>query len=355
MATTTKLNTAALLRLRIANQLLATGTEKSIVETVAHMGAIQAQDAAMSKWAIGKRAKATEPAVSAELDRGTLIRTHVMRPTWHIVAAGDVRWLLELTSAQVARQCMAMCNRQGLDTKTVNGMMDLIAKNIQGKALTREEVVGPLNLPDRGKNDIRPALLLMQAEQIGIVCSGPTRDKELTYASLDDRVPEVRKLSREEALRQLALRYYVSHGPATIADFVWWSGLTITDARTGTRLAADRLASFEMGDTAYYAGKNEHINATVPDVLLLPAFDEYLISYKDRSDAIASHHQPRAFTSNGIFRPIIVVKGKVAGIWKRVVKRGEMQIETTYFETVTTAPTKKKVNEAIEQFRQFAG
>ncbi len=318
---------------------------------VSHFGAMQAQDYAMSKWAVGIRLAATECAVEQSITNGEIIRTHVLRPTWHLVAAEDIRWMLDLTAPQVKKQYLSMCNTLDVDGKALKSYNKTIAKALKdNKHLTREEIMQRLKLKGSYTNDVRPALIMMNAEQEGIVCNGPMRGKQFTYALMDERVPDAKKLIKEEALEKLAARYFRSHGPATLQDFTWWSGLSVADSKLALELTKHNLHSVGVGGLVYWFYE-PHLSAALDtdSVHFLPAFDEFLISYKDRTASIPVTHQPNAFTRNGIFKPVIVANGKVVGTWKRTLKGDTVVIETGYFGTVKKAQ-KKELLRAAELF-----
>ncbi len=338
---------------RLQAQLLSGGGGVSAPDVVKHMGAMQAQDFAMSKWGVGVRSGASEAEVTEATDAGDIIRTHVMRPTWHLVHAADVRWMLALTAPGVKRAYMGMGRKAGMDEKVLSGYNKKIARMLsKGEALTRDEIMQALKVDRDGKDDYRPSLIMMHAEQEAVVCNGPMRGKEITYMLMDARVPEGERLKREEALARLAYTYYNSHGPATVADFSWWSGLGVNDARRGTEAAAGQLESAAVdGLTWHYT---DHGMPDRKKLHLLPAFDEYLVSYKDREAAIALPHQPLAFTKNGIFKPVIVDGGSVVGTWKREVKGKSVLIEVSCFNALPPGKSRALGTQA-KVFGQFLG
>lgn len=336
---------------RLQAQLLTGGGSVSARDVVHRMGAIQAQDIAMSRWAVGVRNGLPEAEVTQAIDAGEIIRTHVMRPTWHLVDARDVRWMLALTSPGVKRAYMGMARTLGMDDNFMADSNRKIARLLaKGQAMTREEIVAGLKLSRDMPNDIRPSLVMMNAEQDAVVCNGPMRGKEITYVLMDARVPAVEHLKHDEALGMLAQRYYSSHGPATVADFAWWSGLRINDARRGTEVATPELEHATAGGLAWYY--KDHGLPVKKSVHLLPAFDEYLVSYKDREASIALPHQPLAFTKNGIFKPVIVENGTVVGTWKREVKGNKVLLGLCCFKSVSAA-TAKGINMQAERFAGF--
>ena len=338
---------------RLRAQLLTGGGGVSAREVVKHMGAMQAQDFAMSKWAVGVRSGLGEAEVAREIEAGGIIRTHVLRPTWHLVDAADARWMLALTSPGVKRAYMGMSRKQGMDEKTLAGYNKKIELMLsKGEAMTRGEIMAALKFTREQANDFRPSIIMMHAEQEAVVCNGPMKGKEITYVLMDARVPIGEKVKRDEALARLAFTYFNSHGPATVADFSWWSGLGVTDARRGAEAAAGQLECATVDGLKWY-----YTDHGLPDkkkLYFLPAFDEYLVSYKDREAAIALPHQPLAFTRNGIFKPVIVDGGSVVGTWKRDVSGKAVLMEASCFNALTSGKAEALRTQA-KMFGRFLG
>src|SRR5436190_10253869 len=224
---------------RMRNQRLVGAPFATPDEAVGLLVAVQSQDYAGAKWAVGQRVRgATDAALERAFDSGAILRTHVLRPTWHFVTPADIRWLLKLTAPRVSA-AMAYYNRKfELDARTFRRSQSLLAKALEGgRHLTREELTQVLERAGIGCKELRPTLLMMQAELDAVITSGPRRGKQFTYALLDERAPPEKTLARDEGLAVLALRYFASHGPAQIRDFAWWSGLTIADAKAGVAMA----------------------------------------------------------------------------------------------------------------------
>lgn len=343
--------------LRLLNQKIHTNLFKTPQELVTHLGAVQAQDYPMSKWALGLRlGNAKETAIEAALDAGELVRTHVLRPTWHIVSGSDARWMLALSGKHIKAAAASRDRDLGIDATLYTRTNDLIAKALEGgKHLTREEVMQELERGGVSTNSSRAVHFMMSAEVDGIVCNGIMRGKQHTYALLDEKVKPGPLLNREEALTALAERYFSSHAPATLADFHWWSGLPMPDARKGLESIKSRLHSFEHAGQLYFMA--EPLDPSLlnqPSVLFLPAFDEYTVSYKDRSTVFDPQWHKAAITSNGIFKPIIVVNGLVVGIWKRTVQKNKVVIETEFFDPKDILPL-ETMETALRGFGDFLG
>jgi hypothetical protein len=344
---------------RLHNQKISHSDFTSPQSLVEHMGAVQAQDFPMSKWAIGLRLpKATETAIEAALDAGELVRTHVLRPTWHIVSGRDVRWMLALTGKQIKASAASRDRALGIDAALYTRVNDLIVKALEGKKhLTRSEIMQFLEVQGVKTDPSRAVHFMMHAETDALVCNGEMRGKEQTYALLDEKVPPAPILGREEALSELARRYFESHAPATLPDFHWWSGLSMPDARLGLERIKSGLDFFELDGKTYFFKKNadsEPWRATEKSVFFLPAFDEYCVSYKDRAAVFAAKFHGQAITSNGIFKPIMVVNGQVVGIWKRTVQKNNLLVEPIFFDENDRLNTHEMAN-AVQGLSYFAG
>ncbi len=330
--------------LRLLNQSITQRDFTTPQSLVAYMGAIQAQDYPMSIWAIGLRLpQATDATIEAALDAGELVRTHVMRPTWHIVSGNDVRWMLALTGKNIKAAMASHDRNMGIDAAINTKTNDLIAKALEGgQNLTRKEIMAAIERGGIETNPSRATLFMFNAEIEAICCNGVMRGKEQTYALMDEKVPKGLILSREESLYELAKRYFTSHAPATLPDFHWWSGLSMPDARMGLESIKSDLKSFVFEEKTYFLPKNTPDTVErreIPqggkgeqNVFLLPAFDEYCVSYKDRKAVFDPQLQSNAITSNGIFKPIIVVNGAVQGIWKRSILKNNVAIDFDFFD-----------------------
>ena len=293
---------------RLRNQKLVASSCRTAEAVVAHLGAVQSQDYTGAVWAVGMRAPGLVDAdVEASFTAGRILRTHVLRPTWHFVTPADIRWMLALTGPRVQTRMRTYDQALGLDAKLYAKARTLIERALEGgHFLTREELSAALRRGRIEATGQRLAHLVMHAELEGGICSGPRRGKQFTYALLAERAPRARQLGPEEALAELARRYFASHGPASLRDFVWWSGLRVKDAATGAALAkADVLATGPPRSRA--AGAD----------YLLPNYDEYLIAYRDRDAVVDEPVRNLGFTSDREFPHQVVLEGRVAGSWRR--------------------------------------
>src|SRR5438034_1155848 len=229
---------------RLHNQFITQQTFEKAGDVLRWLGAVQAQDYAAAKWALGLRTQnSTDNLIEQAFTDGTILRTHVMRPTWHFVLPADIRWMLALTAPRVLSTIAYYDRTLELDDAVFTQSNAVLAKALQGgKQLTRTELVSVLQQAGIATDNLqRIGHILMHAELDGIICSGARRSKQFTYALLDERAPQAGTLDCEEALAEFARRYFTSHGPATLQDFVWWSGLTVDDARACLEMVTSQL------------------------------------------------------------------------------------------------------------------
>lgn len=341
-------------KLRLHNQRIV-GTEfSSASQVVSWLGAVQAQDYHMAKWALGLRmTKATDRSVESEIDSGSIIRTHVLRPTWHFVPAADVRWMLDLTGPRIEAAARSRQRALELDAKTLNKSTKVIAKALEGgNHLTRPELMSILEMTGIKRSSQRGIHIMFHAEVEKLVCSGRRCGNHFTYALMDERVPQSKKLSKDEALAKLAAKYFISHGPATVKDFSWWSGLSLTEAKAGVEsIRSSLLSEMVDGDTYWMNApiSPAHGRSTTH---FLPAFDEFTVSYTDRTASISPEAAKLAITGYAIFNPTIVLKGQIVGIWKRSFAKAGVVIEQQLFPDVETL-AEKPLKAAARRYAQF--
>ncbi|WP_337967826.1 winged helix DNA-binding domain-containing protein [uncultured Flavobacterium sp.] len=342
---------------RLISQKLYKSTPFSPQEIVRHLGAMQAQDYAMAKWAIGSRCDSSEKAIEEAVNSAEIIRTHILRPTWHFVASDDIYWMLDVSAPQVKRFTASAAKKYGYDDKKLDQVNSQIEKMLSGNNhLTRDEIMQELNIKKTSNEDFLSAAIMMNAELDGLVCNGRMKGKQITYSLLEERVIKPKnKLTKEEALAKLALRYFKSHGPATLLDFSWWSGFPPTTCKLTINAIELQLNSIEIDNQTYWFGNDISVESDFREsVHFLPAFDEILISYKTREASILSEHQSKAFTNNGIFKPIILENGKVIGTWKRTIKKDHAKIETQFFHE-TENHKKAILFEELKAFENYLG
>ncbi len=304
---------------RLVNQKLSSSGLRKAVDVVRWFGAVQAQDFGAAKWALALRmSKATNAAIDDAYNKGQILRTHVMRPTWHFVAPEDIRWLLQLTAARVNLRSGPNYRKLELDTAVFKRSNKVITKALQGgKHLMRSELKSALNRAGIDANDpVRLAHILLRAELDAVVCSGPRAGKQFTYALLEERVPAAKMWERDEALAEITRRYFMSHGPATLQDFVWWSGLTVEDARRGIAHVERELQKETMDEKIYW-GPQPSRPKPGHTAHLLPAYDEYFVAYKDRQTVVEMKNGKPLLTSWDVLGPTYIIDGIATGTWKR--------------------------------------
>lgn len=331
---------------RLHNQHIATASFEKPADVVQWMGAVQAQEYLGALWAVGLRTRqASAVDVEQAMADGVIIRTHPMRDTWHFVAAEDIHWLLTLMApGRIARNA-PWYRRLELDNATIAASHTAFRKTLQGgKSLTRRELTAALEQAGISTRELRLTFLLARAEIEGVICSGPRRGKQFTYRLLDELVPVYKPLQRDEALAELARRYFTSHGPATLQDFVWWSGLKVADARAGLETVKSHFTHEIIdGQTYWFSPSTPPAQDLAERAYLLPSYDEYTVSYKDRSAVFDTAHTSKLGSrANILFNHIIVLNGRVVGLWAR-----EMQKDTVVITPKLFIPLNQAEKDAI--------
>jgi hypothetical protein len=327
---------ADILQRRLANQHLAQQPSSDPRAIVAHLGAVQSQDYPAALWALGLRAgKATRASLEGAFNAGAILRTHVLRPTWHFVAPEDIRWLLALTAPRIKRAMGSRDRELGLHDELVAQTSAVIARALEGgKHLTRPELGTALHAAGIAVADGSVlAHLVSHAELDGVVCSGAVRGKQHTYALLEERVPPAPIPTRDEAVAELVCRYFASHGPATLNDFAWWSGLPVADGRRGLAAHGSRFVSEAVaGLTYWFASSAAPITTPGPAALLLPNYDEFTVAYRSRELFYARELVWRPGPRDDVpFGNVIVIDGQVVGMWQRSVAKQRLKIEPRWF------------------------
>jgi len=340
-----------------ASRLTAPGFA-SPAEAVGWHLAMQAQDYAPASWSIGQRSKGLTAAdVDRALADGSIVRTHVLRPTWHFVAREDVRWLLALSSPRVQQGNKRRYAELGLDARALGRAERLIVSALSGgNRLTRKELAGVLERAKFDHEGQRMPYVLAHCELEAVIGSGGLSGKQQTYALLDDRVPPARSLGREEALAELTRRYLRSHGPATAHDLSWWSGLTVADLRKAVDRLADEVASETVGGFTLWSIPGERAAASAGGVHLLQAYDELVVGYREsrflgdpRAEGARAAWRDRSLPSG-----VILFDGRLAGHWTRRVAGASIRVEALLYE-----PRRRgiaaRVETAAEELGAFFG
>jgi hypothetical protein len=355
-----------LIRERQRSQRLAGAAFSTAADVVAWMGAVQAQEYGPSRWGLAQRmAAGTEDAALVRaVEDGSILRTHVLRPTWHYVARDDIRWMLELTAPHVRRSMAAYMRQLGIDAAMLRRARPTMEKSLGGgRCLTRQELGDRLaraRLPLKGT---ALALLVMNAELEGLICSGPYRGKKLTYGLVAERAPRARSTPRDEALSELARRFLQSHGPATVRDFMWWSGLPAADARRAIQM--HRTESVEIDGTPYWrlheadaapVGASGSTRRPRP-VYLLPIYDEYVVAYRDRHTVPFGGDTASGVKWNGVtFQHSLIAGGQVAGTWRVTAGRptGGVTVAVWLLRPLTGVED-RALEKEVERYGKFLG
>lgn len=311
--------TETLVRHRMRNQKLVTSGLRRPEQVVTWLGAMQAQEYAVAKWGVGQRANGlTDTMVEQAVTDARILRTHILRPTWHFVPAVDIRWMLSLSAPRVHAVSGYQYRTLELDPKTLVRGTRVIERALGGGThLTRQELKTALQRAGIATDGQRLAYLAMYAELEAVICSGPRRGKQSTYALVAERVPHAKMRPRDEALAELTRRYFTSHGPATIKDFVWWSGLTTADAKRGIAMVRPALVQEAIAERIFWSAPSRGAAEVAGGAHLLPMYDEYLIAYKDRHLVAVENATSPDAQPHDIFAHYLVIDGRLAGTWRQ--------------------------------------
>jgi hypothetical protein len=318
---------------------------------VAWFGAVQAQEYGPAKWGLALRSPpgTTDAAIERAVDRGRILRTHVLRPTWHFVTPADIRWMLELTGPRVQRIMSSYDRRLGLGADVMTRAAGVFERALgDNGCLTRRELGAHIQRAGLPGGSMALAHMAMYAELEGLVCSGPRRGKQSTYALVAERAPSAVRFQRDEALAELTRRYFRSHGPATIRDFVWWSGLTAADAKRGLEIIGARQR--EVGGLKYWTvGRDPRSTPRSKGQLhLLPIYDEYLVAYRDHRVV------PRPAYALGNFQHALMIGGQVAGTWRTTLNAKGVAVSAQTLRRLTPVERRGLI-QAVARYRRFLG
>jgi hypothetical protein len=344
------------IRERLANQFLTGPALAGPVDVVRALGAVQAQDYYGAKWAVGMRTRsATDADVERAVATGAILRTHVLRPTWHFVLPEDIRWMLELTGPRVSAT-MGMHNPAlGLTKAVLRKSRATIEKALaSGEHLTRQELAAALNRARIDTSEMRLVRLVMQAEVDGVICSGARRGKQFTYALLDACAPSVPRIERDDALSRLARTYFTTRGPASIHDFAWWSGLRVSDAKRAVEILGQSLTAVKHGEKPLWMiERSKPAPSADGSAHLLPNYDEYFIGHRDRS-AIGGRLSGVGLVTGGdaSISHVIIAAGELVGRWKRVTAANRSQAEISVTGRVTRLE-RAAIARALARFDAF--
>ncbi|HTT92553.1 MAG TPA: winged helix DNA-binding domain-containing protein [Acidimicrobiales bacterium] len=321
---------------------------------VGQMTAVQAQDHPQARWSVAQRMAGTPDAAAVDtaFADGRFVRVHMLRPTWHYVAATDLRWLMCLSGPRVDAANARQYEAEGLGPRPLARSNEIVGQAVASGPRTRRELAVAIENGGVSTAGLRLTLILMHAELTGVVCSGPMQGKQHTYAAFDDRAGPEPGPRGDEALGQLAWRYFSTRGPATVRDFSWWSGLNARDARLGLELARSRLIGRELDGRMYWCTEQELPPTKKPGVDLVQCYDEMIISYSESRDIVQTTHTGFPFLSrSGGFSNVVLLDGKLLGHWRRASRGSSVEVRT---DKVLGARQQAALAEAIGRYRHFA-
>ena len=327
-------------------------------QIVTHLGAVQAQDYQGALWSIGLRiADAARTDVEQAIIRRTIVRTWPMRGTLHFVPAVDARWMLELMTPRIVRRTAGRHRQLELDDAAFRRSRAIVGRALRDDpVLTRTAIFAALEKGGVATTGQRGVHILLHLSMERMICHGPHAGKQPTVVMFDDWITASRQLDRDDALRTLAERFFVSHGPATLRDFVWWTGLTMKDAKSGLHLAGPALDHVVVDDIDLWLARDHPVSLDAePVASLLPGYDELMLGYTDRSAVLPPRRADRiAPGGNGLFLSTLVLDGRVQGTWRREVRAKSVVVEMAPFTRLTAART-RAFAAAAERYGRYLG
>ncbi|KQR24621.1 hypothetical protein ASF79_05535 [Agreia sp. Leaf335] len=340
---------ARIANLRLVSQHLAASTFSSPAEVAFSMLAMQAQDLSSAQWALAVRSPGSTIAdVDHAFTEGSIVRSWPFRGTLHVTPAADLGWMLALTRDRTLRGAKTRHAGLGLDEQTFSRAAGVVRNSLQGGGrLSRAALLAELDAAGVATDHQRGGHIIWYLAHAGLICFGPMGASGQAVVLTDEWVTEPRQLSTDEALAELAVRYFTSHGPATLRDLLWWSKVLVPEARRGIEGAGDRLRRLAVDGTTYYLSADQADEPVAPGLVLLPGFDEYLLGYENRDAVLAREHSARVVPgSNGIFLPMVVSNGQVVGTWRRTIRRASVDIAASTFAPTTSTVTARYVKAA---------
>jgi len=339
---------------RLVSQQIATSEIQTAPEMVKWFGAVQGQEYAQTKWGLGLRLPHLKEAdIENDLRKGRILRTHLLRPTWHFVADQDIRWMLMLTAPRVHAANAYMYRKLELESKLFLRCHKILLHALEGgKQLTRDALKQELKKIRITAEGFRLGYIMMHAELEGLLCSGPRQGNQSTYMLLEERVPPCKMITRDEALAELTRRYFSSRGPATAKDFSTWSGLTLTECKKGIEFVRAAFHVVEIENEKYLFSDSGGPGLKPEDAIhLLPIYDEYIMGYKSRQAIFLSFRSSKPKPALP-FDSTIILSGQVAGTWRRTIKPKSIELEYDLF-TSLNKNQKGLLEKAIVRFKKF--
>ena len=335
------MNIEIIAKQRIVSQRIVHSKKSSPLEVVSALGAMQSQDYSSAKWPIGLRAGCSEQNVIDSINKGEIVRTWPMRGTLHFIAAKDIHWMLDLLSFRALQGVERRMEFLGIDEKLIAKCKKVAEKVLSGNnCLTREEFYSEL---DKSKVEVSGQVkyhIIWRLAQDQLICFAKEKAGKPTLALLEEWIPRTKTIEGEEALCELATRYFKSHGPATLVDFQWWSGLKMKDARASIQLAKVNLYEETIDDVTYYSDVEAQKVPSFLPISILSPFDEYIPGYKERSALLDPEHQRKVITVNGLFAATVLDKGRVIGKYKKVAKKDLVTLNFEAFTKFTDTQSK---------------
>lgn len=334
------------------------GTAFKTPEDVVHwLGALQAQEFHVAKWSVAQRANGvSNAAVDQAFAEGAILRTHLLRPTWHFVLPTDIRWMLDLTAPRVNALNAYYYRKLELDVQLFAKTNALIAHALKGgRHLTRKELAAMLDRADINANGLRLGYILMRAELDAVICSGTTSGKQQTYALLDKRAPQAKTLDRDVALAELTRRYFISRGPATLKDYVRWSSLSAADGKNGLDMVKSQLEREVVdGRTYWFAAPLPGAKAASKVIDLVQGYDECIMSYGESKDVLSAPLAPAIPGERVMFTHAILLDGQLIGHWRLVSKKNAVVVETSFYRPLDSVEA-QALDAAVERYGRFLG
>lgn len=318
-------------------------------------GAVQAQEFLASLWAIGQRMKKS---VEADVERAIverqIVRSYPMRGTLHFTPPEDLRWMLKLMTPRIIAKSAKLYRDASLSNAVFKKSALLFERELRGdNQLTRDEMYSVLEANKISTKNNRGLHILGHLSQQGLLCFGPRKGKQQTFVLLDEWIPQTKELTRDESLAQLTLNYFTGHGPATLHDLVWWSGLTVADIKAGIEMVKSQLQEEEFDGVRYYSSQRQMKKSS--GAFLLPVYDEYTVAYKDRDLLL----DEKAITSlkkinNLVFTNTVVIDGSVVAVWRRTIKKEKTIIEINPLIKLGSSQ-KEDIEAAAKKYGTFLG
>lgn len=317
-----------LIQLRLANQRLTSAEFETCADVVGHFGAMQSQDYPMAKWAVGIRMRnATEEDVENSVNSGEIIRTHILRPTWHFVSRKDIRWMMALSAPNVKKATQYVDKQVGLTDEVFKKAWKIMAAELEREDnLTKEDFIARLTKKKIDVTRLMATQILIRAELEMRLCSGVRREKKVTYSLFDSKVPAAEKISKKDSIVKLASVYFNSRGPATVKDFMWWSGLSLADAKFAVSALSEKLKSASIDGLNYFYSENIKIPKK-KITALLPPYDEFMVGYTEGRNIALPADIDKSFLGNGIFKPLILADNTIVGTWKKINKEPYVEMQ----------------------------